>query len=189
MCRDYLQINRDQWRKKQIIFIPKLYKINIKKVVYMNRTEFLIDEFDPIPNEIDDKDAFKAALEDKNIFLLEIQGQQVKTLKKINRFIYENDKQIEILVGMPLLHSVQVRQQRTEEINQSNHSNNSIQQQNSDLITVIMMNDDLLEKFQAKTTPTQKPEAVRFFQKKRIPLFLSFFQYSTSNLSMMSNFK
>jgi len=137
MCQDYLHINRDQWRKKQIEFIPKSYKINIKEVPYMDRMEFLIDEFDPIPNEIEDKEAFKLALEDKNIFLLEIEGQQVKTLKHINRSIQENDEQIEILVGMPLLHSVRVRQQTAGEIDRSSDLDNSIQQQDSDLIKTV----------------------------------------------------
>ncbi len=137
ICQDYLHINRDQWRKKQIKFIPKSYKINIKEVPYMDRTEFLIDEFDPIPNEIEDKEAFKLALEDKNIFLLEIEGQQVKTLKHINRSIQENDEQIEILVGMPLLHSVRVRQQTAGEIDRSSDLDNSIQQQDSDLIKTV----------------------------------------------------
>jgi hypothetical protein len=198
MCEDYLHINRDHWRKKQIKFQPKLYKIHIKEVRYMNRTEFLIDKFDPILNEIDDKEAFKVALEEKNIFLLEIQGQQVKTLKQINRLIRENTEQIEILVGMPLLHSVQVPQRRTE-VEQSSDSDNSIRQRDSDLtkriksstdkITLIMMNNDLLQTFQAKAVVKRNAEVIYSLKKKNNFILIFFSIYSTSNLIVISNLK
>ncbi len=108
-CQDYLQINREQWMKKELEFIPKDYRVNIKEVTYMNRKEFLIEEFHPIPNDIEDQEAFKMALENKNIFLMQIQGQQVQSFKQINRFIHGNESRIKILLGIPLLHTVQVR--------------------------------------------------------------------------------
>ncbi|CAF3395596.1 unnamed protein product [Rotaria sp. Silwood1] len=114
MCKDYLHINRDQWIRKHIEFIPQIHKINIIEVPYMDRTEFLIEEFNPIPDEIEDMTIFKAALEDKNVFLLQIQDQEIRTLKQINRLLKSkstngHQQKVKIVVGMPLLNSVQVR--------------------------------------------------------------------------------
>ncbi|CAF0988619.1 unnamed protein product [Rotaria sp. Silwood1] len=114
MCKDYLHINRDQWIRKHIEFIPQIHKINIIEVPYMDRTEFLIEEFNPIPDEIEDITIFKAALEDKNVFLLQIQDQEIRTLKQINRLLKSkstngHQQKVKIVVGMPLLNSVQVR--------------------------------------------------------------------------------
>lgn len=124
-CDEYFQMYRHQWREEQILFSSKFYKFNVKEVKYMNRTEFLINEFDPIPDEIDDKQAFQIALEERNIFLLEIQGERVETLKKINQLIHQNQGQIEICIGMPLLYSVEVRRRKTDEIDQSHEHENS----------------------------------------------------------------
>lgn len=88
----------------------------------MNRTEFLIDQFDPIPDDIDDKEAFQIALDDKNIFLLDIPGQKYKTLKEINQLIHQSEGYVEIRIGIPLLYSVQVRRRKTEEIDQQQSS-------------------------------------------------------------------
>jgi hypothetical protein len=127
MCADYLHINRDQWRKKDIELTRYVNKIVVKEVNYMDRTELLIEEFDPLPNGIEDIKTFKAALEDKNVFLLKVQGQDVTTVKQTNRLLkYKsnvlpddgtttslttngNEDKIQILVGMPLLHSVRVQ--------------------------------------------------------------------------------
>ncbi|CAF3421485.1 unnamed protein product [Rotaria sp. Silwood1] len=114
MCKDYLHINRDQWIRKHIEFIPQIHKINIIEVPYMDRTEFLIEEFNPIPDEIEDMTIFKAALEDKNVFLLQIQDQEIRTLKQINRLLKSkstngHQQKVKIVVGMPLVNSVQVR--------------------------------------------------------------------------------
>ncbi|CAF2410288.1 unnamed protein product [Rotaria sp. Silwood2] len=131
MCEDYLYINRDQWIKKDIEFIPQIHKINIKEVPYMNRTEFLIEEFNPIPDELEDITKFKAALEDKNVFLLQIQDQDIKTLKQINRLLKSkstngHQQKIKIVLGMPLLNSVQVR--RVVEIDDTNTIENTMEQ-------------------------------------------------------------
>jgi len=125
MCADYLHINRDQWPIKEIELIRNVNKMIVKEVNYMDRTELLIEELDPIPHGIADLTTFKAALEDKNVFLLKMQGQPVKTLKQINRILKQksavvsndgttstttnvNEDKIQIVVGMPLLHSVRV---------------------------------------------------------------------------------
>jgi hypothetical protein len=129
MSADYLYINRDQWPTKEIELIRNVNKIILKEVNYMDRTELLIEDIDPLPNGIDDITVFKAALEDKNVFLLKMQGQDVKTIKQTSRLIKQKtlvvpndgttttsttttngyDDKIQIVVGMPLLHSVRVQ--------------------------------------------------------------------------------
>jgi hypothetical protein len=125
-CADYLHVDRDRWSTKKIELKRNINKLTIKEVPYMDRTELLIEELDPIPSGIDDEAIFKAALEDKNVFLLKIQNQDVKTLKQTNRLLkYRsvilpndgtttlntsgNEDKILIVVGMPLLHSVRVQ--------------------------------------------------------------------------------
>ncbi|CAF2649326.1 unnamed protein product [Rotaria sp. Silwood2] len=133
MCADYLHIERRQWPTKEIELIRNTHKIIVKEVTYMNRTELLIEQIDPMPNGIENIEAFKTALEDKNIFLLQMQGQDVKTLKQMHRLLkYKpsvlpndgttspsattttttalnvNEDKIKLIVGMPLLHSVRV---------------------------------------------------------------------------------
>ncbi|CAF1056013.1 unnamed protein product [Rotaria sordida] len=204
MCKDYLHINRDQWIKKQIEFIPQIHKINIKEVSYMDRTEFLIEEFNPITDEIEDRTIFEAALKDKNIFLLQIQGHEIKTLKQINHLFKSkstdgHQQKMKIVVGMPLLNSVQVQRvvkiedtniiEKTKEQSsmtirqrtkvKADHSNNFIQQQDSntkktikqekdsssDNITLIMLDADYLPEFQIRT-PTQQAESYIEFNNK-----------------------
>lgn len=127
MSADYLHINRDQWPTKEIELIRHRNKIVLKEVNYMDRTELLIDSFDSVPDGIDDAIAFKSALEDKNIFLLKIQGQDVKTLKQAYRLLKQklaivlndgittsptingNEDKIRIVIGMPVLHSVRIQ--------------------------------------------------------------------------------
>ncbi|CAF3407165.1 unnamed protein product [Rotaria sp. Silwood1] len=173
MCKDYLHINRDQWIRKHIEFIPQIHKINIIEVPYMDRTEFLIEEFNPIPDEIEDMTIFKAALEDKNVFLLQIQDQEIRTLKQINRLLKSkstngHQQKVKIVVGMPLVNSVQVRRvveiedtytiekadeqsrmakrQRTKAYqstnSSSNQSNNCIQKQNSNTTKTMKQEKD-----------------------------------------------
>lgn len=222
-------------------------KIVVKEVNYMDRTEFLIEELDLPSNENDDP-ILKAALEDKNVFLLKIQGQDVKTLKQINRSLKQKaivpvndgtttsapttpngyEDKIQITIGLPLLHSVRV-QRAVEALNtpepekQGGHSPTlsirsdgpsltptvrhrpiasavkfdksadsiAVPNQSPDVedeqsqitdivtkpsdtnipkkskqprnsandITLIMMNTDLLQHFQAQPTPPQKAEA------------------------------
>ncbi len=109
MCKDYLRMNRNQWIQKQIEFIPHMHKISIKEVLYMDQTEFLLEELDPLPDGIEDVVAFQTALEDKHVFLLQIQGEEIKTLKQTNCLLEkQNEKKIQILIGIPLLHSVKV---------------------------------------------------------------------------------
>ena len=45
-----------------------MHRISIKQVLYMDRIELLIEEFDPIPDGIEDLMVFKTALEDKKYF-------------------------------------------------------------------------------------------------------------------------
>ncbi|CAF3640251.1 unnamed protein product [Adineta steineri] len=139
MCADYLHINRDQWKRKEIELKRNVNKLIVKEVNYMDRIEFLIDELDPLPNGIDDVTTLKAALEDKNVFLLKMQGQDITTLKQIHRLLKHrttipsndgltstststnatttttttiiggNEDKIQIVVGIPILHSVRVQ--------------------------------------------------------------------------------
>lgn len=116
VCKDYLRLNRNQWMRQTIEFIPQMHRVTIKEVFYMDRIEFLIDEFDPIPDGINDVTLMRTALEDKNIFLFQIEDEEVKTLKQVNRLIGDKpknnngDKQkIIIIVGIPLLSSVRVQ--------------------------------------------------------------------------------
>jgi hypothetical protein len=131
-CADYLHIQREQWRRKEIEFVRHVTKLVIKEVNYMDRTELLIEELEPLPHGIEDVAAFKAALEDRNVFLLRIQGQAVTTLKQTNRILKHRsvvvshdgtaaagatttaaaggtEDKVQIVVGMPLLHSVRVQ--------------------------------------------------------------------------------
>lgn len=133
MAADYLHINRDQWPTKELELIRYVNKVTIKEVNYMDRTELLIESFEVLPSGIDDLVAFKAALEDRNVFLLKIQGQDVKTLKQANRLFKQKaqtasgdgttttamttttaaangtEERISIVIGMPILHSVRVQ--------------------------------------------------------------------------------
>ena len=123
MCTDYLHIARDQWPIKEIEIVRNINRILLKEITYMDRTEILIEELDPIPNDIEDWTVFKAAIDDRNVFLLKIQDQDIKNLKHANRLlktklsslsndaittVNEYDDKIKIVVGMPLLHSVRV---------------------------------------------------------------------------------
>jgi hypothetical protein len=102
-------MNRNQWIQKQIEFIPHMHKISIKEVLYMDQTELLIEELNPLPDGIDDVVAFQTALEDRHVFLLQIQGEEIKTLKQTNCLLEkQNEEKIQILIGIPLLHSVKV---------------------------------------------------------------------------------
>ena len=124
-CADYLHIDRARWLTKTIEFVRQATKISLKEVIYMDRTELLVEDIEPIPAEIEDQASFKSALEDKNVFLFKIQGQEVKTLKQTNRILKykstivptdgttsitttSSEEKIRIIVGMPLLHSVRV---------------------------------------------------------------------------------
>ncbi|UJR28537.1 hypothetical protein I4U23_009773 [Adineta vaga] len=137
MCADYLHIDREQWPRKKLELKRNVNKLVVKEVNYMDRTELLIEELDPLPQGIEDELRFKAALEDKNIFLLKMQDQDVTTVKQVNRLLkYKSsipshdgttttttaaaaaaspaassasDDRIHIVVGMPLLHSVRVQ--------------------------------------------------------------------------------
>lgn len=127
-CADYLRIKREKWLTKEIDFVRNVTKMTIKEVNYMDRTELLIEEFEPIPNGIDDIQAFKNALAEKNLFLLKIRDEDVKTSKQTQRLLkaksnltvqdtasssssistLAGEDKIPIVIGMPLLHSVRV---------------------------------------------------------------------------------
>ncbi|UJR20987.1 hypothetical protein I4U23_024089 [Adineta vaga] len=113
MCEDYLCINRDQWKKYQIEFRPHINQIRVKEVLYMDRIELLIEELKLIPNEIENRMIFEEAFDDRNVFLLQIQGENVHRLKQVNRLLkYKSidslDQKIQIVVGIPVLHSVRI---------------------------------------------------------------------------------
>jgi hypothetical protein len=144
MCADYLYINREQWLTKEIELIRNVNKIILKEVNYMDQTELLIEELDPLPKGIENLATFKAALEEKNVFLLKMQGQDIKTLKQANRLLKHkpppvpndgttstttngNDDKIQIVVGMPLLHSVRV--QRAVELSNGTETEKSVKEQ------------------------------------------------------------
>ena len=109
-CEDDLCIPRERWMKKSFYFRPKLHRINIQEMEYLNQTEFLIEYLDPIPKEIEDQEAFRNALEDRTVFLVQIDDRRVQTMKDINRLIRGDDEQIRIVIGMPLLHVIRTRQ-------------------------------------------------------------------------------
>ncbi|CAF2131775.1 unnamed protein product [Rotaria magnacalcarata] len=260
-CADYLYIDRSLWPTKELELTRNIHKIIVKEVLYMDRIELLIEQIDPIPNGIEDATAFKTALEDKNVFLLKMRGQDVKTVKQMNRLLkYKlsvspsdgtlpttttttttangNEDGVKIVIGMPLLHSVRVQRaaeslsvseiekkggrsptlsisrdtltsspnlrQRTtpstikSETNAdsiglsskpSDGDDESMQTTNTEDakskvltvnttkkpkplknlvndITLVMMNADILQEFQAQPTPTQKPEAHIVFNNK-----------------------
>ncbi|CAF4468111.1 unnamed protein product [Rotaria socialis] len=257
-CADYLYIDRSIWPTKELELTRNIHKILVKEVLYMDRIELLIEQIDPIPNGIEDATAFKTALEDKNVFLLKMRGQDVKTVKQMNRLLkYKpsvspgdgtlpattttangNEDGVKIVIGMPLLHSVRVQRaaeslsvseiekkgghsptlsirsdtltpspnlrQRTtpstikseknadsiglssrpsdgddESIQTTNteDANNKVSTVNAtkkpkplknlvNYITLIMMNADVLQEFQAQPTPTQKPEPHIVFNNK-----------------------
>jgi hypothetical protein len=153
MCADFLHINREQWPTKEIELIRFVNKIMVREVNYMDRIELLIEELDPLPDGIENPIAFKAALNEKNIFLLKMQGQDIKTLKQMNRLLKHrppvvpndettttmngNDDIIYIVVGMPLLHSVRV--QRLVEL--SNVTETEKQVKKINMIYLIRFND------------------------------------------------
>ncbi|CAF0999825.1 unnamed protein product [Adineta ricciae] len=136
MCADYLHIKREQWPTKEILLKRNVHKLIFKEVSYMDRTELLIEDIDPLPVGIENESAFKAALHDKNVFLLKIQDQDAATSKQVNRLLkYKSavpvahdgtaaaaaaaattttlnntdEDKIKIVVGMPVLHSVRVQ--------------------------------------------------------------------------------
>ncbi|CAF1364920.1 unnamed protein product [Adineta ricciae] len=130
MCADYLHIKREQWPTKEIFLKRNVHKLSFKEVNYMDRTEILIEDIDPLPTGIENESAFKAALHDQNVFLLKIQDQDAATSKQVNRLLkYKSsapaahdvttaptttitntdEDKIKIVVGMPVLHSVRVQ--------------------------------------------------------------------------------
>lgn len=127
-CADYLHIDRSRWPTKEFELTRYVHKITAKEVTYMDRTEILIEQIEPLPSGIENEATFRAALEDRNVFLLQMQGQDVKTIKQMHRLLkYKvpaspnngapssgvatngNDDKIKIVIGMPLLHSVRVQ--------------------------------------------------------------------------------
>jgi hypothetical protein len=151
MSADYLHINRDQWPTKEIELIRYVNKIILKEVNYMDRTELLIEDIEPLPMGIEDITTFKAALAEKNIFLLKMQGQDVKTIKQTNRLLKQRtsmisndgtassittiyEDKIQIIVGMPLLHSVRV-QRVTESVNVT-ETDKSVKTNSNDLFFI-----------------------------------------------------
>ncbi|CAF2160450.1 unnamed protein product [Rotaria magnacalcarata] len=219
MCKDYLRINRDQWIKKEIEFIPQMHRITIKEVLYMGRIEFLIETFNPVPDGIDDVTVFKESLENQNIFLFQMEGQEMKTLRNINRLLkYQlkngHGRKVKIVVGIPLLHCVQV--QREVEIENThltdktdpelstmiqqrtavnvNQSGNFIQRQNSNEIKTSKeqknSSSDALTLIMLNTDDIQKLLRVRTPTKKAEP-FVEFnhkFQFEINPNDQYLNF-
>ncbi len=126
MIADILHLKREQWTTKEIEFIRSTHKFSIKEVPYMDRTELLLDQLNPIPQTIEDMAEFKTALEEKNVFVFKIQGQEVKTLKQTNRVLKGKtihpptegaslptttgtDDKLQLLVAIPVLHSIRVQ--------------------------------------------------------------------------------
>lgn len=124
-CSEYLHIDRATWPQKEIELPRSTTKILIKEVNYIDRTELLIEDIDPLPSHHEDFSVIKAAMEDRNLFLMKIQGQEAKSLKQTNRLLkYKstisstdsstsitttgNQDKLHLVVGMPLLHSVRV---------------------------------------------------------------------------------
>ena len=124
--KDYLFIDRKNWPKKEIELQRSVNKIVIKEAPYMDKTELLIDSIDPIPSSNPDHAMIKAALQEKNIFLLKVQGQEINSLKQANRLLKSksnilttdtspiatngnSDDKINIVVGLPILYSVRLQ--------------------------------------------------------------------------------
>lgn len=106
-CEDYLCVNRDQWKTYQFEFYPQSNNIRVKEISYMDRMELLIEQLDPIPDEIKDQTVFEEALRDKNVFLLEIQGENVNQLKQVNHLLKHHQK-VQLVVAIPVLQSVRI---------------------------------------------------------------------------------
>ena len=112
-CGDLLHVDRHQWPVAEFDFLAHLHTMDLQEVIYMGRKELLIRTLDPIPTDLDDAVTLRAALDDKNLFLLQIDDQIVTTLKQANRLltdrsIDEKPEKRRLVVGMPLLNSLQV---------------------------------------------------------------------------------
>jgi len=126
-CVEYLHIDRTEWPTKEIELPRSSTKLILKEVNYMDRTELLIENIDPFPSS-ENPDEFKSikeAMQDRNLFLMKIQGQEAQSFKQTNRLLkykstissndsstsittMANQDKLQLLVGMPLLHSVRV---------------------------------------------------------------------------------
>lgn len=107
-CQGFLRMNRKQWWKKNVNIRRNIQRMRVREVLYIDRKEFLIEHFEAIPDEIEDKERVINALKDERLFLMEIDHQQVDSLEQFQRLFNENDGQIRIVLGIPRLHCIQV---------------------------------------------------------------------------------
>jgi len=105
-------LDRSRWTQKTIEFTPKTHRISVKDVLFMNRTEYLVEGFDILPDNVKNSDEFQGEFAERKVFLLQIDDKDIKNLRQINSYFHENnDKQIRISVGIPLLNCIQVHQE------------------------------------------------------------------------------
>lgn len=113
MCQDYLHLSRSQWPRKVIDIVPHQQQLKLKEVMYMNSREILVGELNLLPDDDNDLADVRTAIEDQNVFLLEVQGQTVTTLKQATQLLTSNANdgqmhRVTLVIGMPLLNSIKM---------------------------------------------------------------------------------
>lgn len=122
-CEEFLCIEKSLWPTKEIELPRNSFKILMKEVAYMERTEILVEDIEITGTTNTDLSAIRNAIKLKNAFLLKVQGQDISTLKQVQRLLKtkvggvpaensqtlgspRSEDKIRITFGLPLLHSV-----------------------------------------------------------------------------------
>lgn len=112
-AEDYLQLNREQWAKIALDIDFDQHRIRFKEMIYNDHSEILIDEFHPLPDDFDDAERIRTALEEKNLFLFKLDGQTMKNVDEVDQYlklksIEIEKKKIPMLLAIPVLNSVRI---------------------------------------------------------------------------------
>ena len=107
-CEDFLRIDRNHWWKKEVSLGKKRKGLVLREVMYVNRKEFLIEQFESIPEDIDERERVIRALKEENLFLLEINQQSMTNIEQIRSLLDGDQEQVRIVLGIPRLHCIQV---------------------------------------------------------------------------------
>lgn len=107
-CEDFLRINRNLWWKKEMILRKNRRGLITREVLFVNRKEFFIEKFEFIPEDIEERERIIRALKDENLFLVEINQQQMTSVQQIRSLLDGNEEEVQIVVGIPRLHCIQV---------------------------------------------------------------------------------
>lgn len=112
-CEDYFRTDRERWITYELKLQPDVHKIQLKEVAYMDRVEVLVEQLQPMPDRCAENVVLRDALEEKNVFLLQVQGVQVTSLSQGNLLLksYSKDRTEpvkRIVVGIPILQNVRV---------------------------------------------------------------------------------